>query len=235
MHLAGGDVRAAANVMWAALRVAWETGTKPLQGIWATLWAQVRIAAVEVWSKITGAFRSFRQYMESAFPNLTAAIVETWSSMVFALRSTWAKFHKWLTDQVIKIWGFFDETIDVQGMLDLNEQELKSDLDAIEAAHTARVGEAIRKQQRTPDEIAAEHALEDAEAEARKRDAIAGALDDRNQSIADAADELREAQDDFTKARNDAAAARARADIQGGTFRAVELPALTLTNWCATR
>jgi hypothetical protein len=217
--LAGGDVRAAANVMWAALRVAWETGTKPLQEIWATLWAQVRIAAVEVWSKITGAFRSFRQYMESAFPNLTAAIVETWSSMVFALRSTWAKFQKWLTDQVIKIWGFFDETIDVQGMLDLNEQELKSDLDAIEAAHAARVGEAIRKQQRTPDEIAAEHALEDAEAEARKREAIAGALADRNQAIADAAEELHKAQDDFTKARNDAAAARARADLQGGIPR----------------
>ena len=218
--LAAGDLRAAANVMWAGLRVAWETGTKPLQEIWAALWAQVRIAGVEIWSKITGAFRSFRQYMESAFPNLTAALVETWSSMVFALRSTWAKFQKWLTDQVIKIWGFFDETIDVQGMLDLNEQELQSDLQTIEADHTVRVAEAMRKQQRTPQEVAAEHALEDAEAEARKRDAIAGVLADRNQAIADAANELRTAQEEFQQARSDAAAARAHADLGTGTPRA---------------
>jgi len=217
--LAAGDIRAAANVMWTALRVAWETGTKPLQEIWAKFWSSVKIAGIEVWSHITGAFRSFRQFMESTFPNLTAAIVETWSSMVFALKNTWAKFQKWLTDQVIKIWGFFDETVDVQGMLDLNEQELRADLENIEAAHTARVQEAMRKQQRSPEEAAAEHALEDAAAEARKQDAIAGALAQRNQSIANAADELRKAQEEFTQARRDAASARARADLDGGIPR----------------
>jgi len=217
--LAAGDIRAAANVMWAALRLAWETGTKPLQEIWAVFWADVQTTGIAVWSKITGAFRAFRQFMESAFPNLTAAIVATWSSMVFALKSTWAKFQKWLTDQVIRIWGFFDETVDVQGMLDLNEQELRADLENIEAEHTARVAEAMRKQQRSPEEVQAEHALEDAEAEARQRDAIAGVLAQRNQSIAQAADELRKAQEEFAQARQDAAAARARADLDGGTPR----------------
>jgi len=217
--LAAGDIRAAANVMWTALRVAWETGTKPLQEIWAKFWSRIKITGIEVWSHITGAFRSFRQFMESTFPNLTAAIVETWSSMVFALRSTWAKFQKWLTDQVIKIWGFFDETVDVQGMLDLNERELRADLENIKAEHSARVQEAMRKQQRTPEEVAAEQALENAEAEARKQDAIAGALAQRNQSIAKAADELRKAQEEFAQARKDAAAARARADLDGGIPR----------------
>jgi len=217
--LAAGDIRAAANVMWTALRVAWETGTKPLQEIWAKFWAQIKITGIEVWSKITGAFRSFRQFMESTFPNLTAAIVETWSSMVFALKSTWAKFQKWLTDQVIRIWGFFDETVDVQGMLDLNERELRADLEDIEAEHTARVAEAMRKQQRTPEEVQAEQALENAEAEARQQDAIAGALAQRNQSIANAADELRKAQEEFAQARKDAATARARANLDGGIPR----------------
>lgn len=217
--LAAGDIRAAANVMWTALRVAWETGTKPLQEIWAKFWSSVKVTGIEVWSHITGAFRSFRQFMESTFPNLTAAVVETWSSMVFALKSTWAKFQKWLTDQVIRIWGFFDETVDVQGMLDLNERELRADLENIEAEHTARVAEAMRKQQRTPEEVAAEHALENAEAEARKQDAIAGVLAQRNQSIANAADELRKAEEEFAQARKDAATARGRADLDGGIPR----------------
>jgi hypothetical protein len=217
--LAAGDIRAAANVMWTALRVAWETGTKPLQEIWAKFWSSVKIVGIEVWSHITGAFRSFRQFMESTFPNLTAAIVETWSSMVFALKSTWAKFQKWLTDQVIKIWGFFDEGVDVSAMLDLNERELRADLENIEAEHTARVAEAMRKQQRTPEEVQAEQALENADAEARKQDAIAGALAQRNQSIAKAADELRKAQEEFAQARRDAASARARSVLDAGIPR----------------
>ena len=71
-------------------------------------------------------------------------------------------------NELLAIWGFFDETVDVQGMLDLNERELRADLKNIEAEHTARVAEAMRKQQRTPEEAQAEHALENAEADARK-------------------------------------------------------------------
>ena len=198
--LKAGDISLAAKVLWLGLKLAWQTGVNALQEIWANLWAEVRIAGIEVWSQIIGAFREFRQFLESAFPNLTAAIVETWSSMVFALRSTWANFQKWLTDQIIKIWGFFDKDINVQGMLDLNSQELQADLQNIEADHTARVAEAIRKQQRSPEEIAAEHALENAEAEARKLNSFAGVVADRNQSITDAANELKNAQAELNAA-----------------------------------
>lgn len=208
--LRGGDVRSAAHVLWSGLRVAWEAGTKPLEEIWAKFWAGIKIGGIAIWSSIIGAWREFRQYMERSFPNLTAAITETWSSMVFALRSTWAKFQKWLTDQIIKIWGFFDESVDVSGLLNLNAQELKDDLQSIEQEHADRVANAIRKAQRTPEEVAAEQAIEDQKALTAKDDAIARVLQDRNQAIADAQKELTDAQDEFSRATKEASAARAR-------------------------
>jgi len=198
--LSAGDLAAAAGVALAGLQVAFATAMRPIREIWAKSWAAMRVIAIEVWSAITGAFRNFRQFMEASFPNLTAGIVKVWSAMVFALRTTWAGFQKWLTDQVIKVWGFFDESVDVSAMLELNEQELQGDLAAIEAAHAKSVSEAMRKQQRTPEEVAAEHALEDANAEAQKlaRElAIATDLNDgveaAAKALADAHEKLRDA------------------------------------------
>ncbi len=166
--LAGGDVQLAAKVLFAGLRVAFESGMLPVRRAWNTAWGGIRLAAIEVWSAIQGAWLAFRQYMESTFPNLTASITRAWSAMVLALRSAWAKFQNWLTEQVVKVWGFFDESVDVEGVLKLNDDDLRDQLDAIEKKYTDAVAEANRKQQRSPEERAAEQALERATAEAER-------------------------------------------------------------------
>lgn len=240
--LMAGDVAAAAGVMWAALKVAWLTGIQPLRELWATLWADFKVTGIEVWSSITGAFRNFRQFMESAFPGLTAGLTEAWAAMVFAFRRTWLVFRHWVSNEIdelkylltgerpdsiaklLKSRGI-DPKGDSDAVFDLFESgepltpgpsQFDQEMAQLEADYQAAVSEAFRKRDRTPEERAAEHAIEDAAAQARKEAAIVDVIRQRDAALADSVQALLDARASFDQARRDAKAARDQPGLPGG-------------------
>lgn len=66
--LAGGDILAAANVLWAGLKLAWLQGTEELR----VAWASFSIDAIEIMT------------------NLVFDVQSVWTSMASAIKSTWA-------------------------------------------------------------------------------------------------------------------------------------------------
>jgi hypothetical protein len=126
--LSAGDIAAAAEVLWAGLRVAWLQGTDSLR---------------QMWLNFTDVFQ--RTVIEAFFNVQTA-----WTNMTSGLRKTWNEFTRWFHDAwdvIVTAIAKVGETDAVKAQLDkmliegvgAREVQGKADIAAIEAERKATI------------------------------------------------------------------------------------------------
>ena len=194
--LRSGDFALATKVMWAGMKVAWLTGTKPLLDIWNKFRFAIETIAINAFAGIKGAWVEVSTWMWKNFPQTTAFIAKTWANLSGIMKTTWAKFQNWLSDKWLDVMGWFDDDLDVEFAKSIGRQELNEQLTEIENARKAAIDEAGRKAGLTDKE----HEREKAAALAEVEVARLKALDELD---TDNVDRIKAAQDALDEAKKD--------------------------------
>ena len=156
--LAGGDIVAAAKVLWAQLKMWWEQGTGWISDIWngALLWMkQVFFEAVGGWRII---FEEMGHGLTVAWIETTAFLSNTWERFTTALMEAW----NWCATGLQKAWnkikGVFDSSFDSDAANAAAEQAYQAKIKELEDNKNAALAERERRRQGERD---AETALND--------------------------------------------------------------------------
>jgi hypothetical protein len=112
--LSGGDIAAAADVLWAALRLAWVAGTNKLNEIWLSAANWIATQLIDIWAGV-----------RDAFEFAVDAMARAWTALTYGMRSAWVSFSAWhqravegMANFLAKAWvevlSVFDSSIDLQ-------------------------------------------------------------------------------------------------------------------------
>lgn len=174
--LVGGDMAAAARVLWGTLRVAWETGIASLRSAWESFRTAFATISVHAFASVRRAWVDFSAWMYSNFPALTAGLATTWADMTAGLRDVWSRFQNWLSDQWLDLMGLVGDLTDAQvaAAKAIGQQDLQDDLARIESDRQRQVIEAERKASLTHAELEQERQADIEEIEANANAALAG-------------------------------------------------------------
>lgn len=125
--LASGDVTAAANLLWASLRVLWVEGTSQLKAVWYDWTRSLRLAVIEAWFGIQQAFFTGITYVINAWDSMATSLREIWINVIGEAKDAWFKFARFVQDLAIDALPYSDDI----------KQQAKDDLDKAEAARRA--------------------------------------------------------------------------------------------------
>ncbi len=220
--LAAGDIALAAKVLWAGLRVVWETGTAKLRQVWESIWLPIQKAAIEAFAGVQQAWIIVRDWFERSFPDFTAGVAKAWANLTSGLRSVWASFQGWLTDRWLELMGLFDETIDVGAAQALNRADVEDQLAGIERDRQAAIDEAERRRQRSDAQREAEKQAALAESERAAQEALALAQSESDERVQAAQDALEAAREELKAARQMARERRSTAEAGAPSARRFE-------------
>lgn len=209
--LAAGDIALAARVLWAGMKVAWETGIAPLLDLWNAFRFALERTAVNAFAGIKKACISVTTWMWKNFPEVTVFIAKTWVNLTARMRMVWAEFQNWLSDRWLEVIGMFDESLDVEAAKAVGRQRLDEQFGQIEADRARGVAEAERRSRLTDQQRAAEEAAALAQIELEQAEALAGINAAHDERVRHARDDLRAAQAELAEARARAREARAQA------------------------
>jgi hypothetical protein len=162
--LAAGDIGLAADVLWASLKLAWQTGVNALNQVWvpvkaaflgafADMWYGAQAVAEDAWSGLTAGWIETTSFFSATWQRFTSFMSDTWNTLANVLAKTW----NWLK-------GLFDDTFDVAAAnlaadmalvdkLGGNAAEQKQALADIEARRKKRRGAEDDRHQRRLEEI----------------------------------------------------------------------------------
>jgi hypothetical protein len=155
--LAGGDIVAAAKVLWAQLKMWWEQGTSGISDTWngALLWMkQVFFEAVGGWRII---FEEMGHGLTVAWIETTSFLSQTWTKFTTALMEAW----NWVATGLEKAWnrikGVFVKGFDADTANKAAEEAYQSKIKELENNKNAALAERERKRQGERDAESAEN------------------------------------------------------------------------------
>lgn len=171
--LAAGQLTAAAELLWAQLRLLWAEGSNALRASWTewtTFAAQVFIELgaqlKTIWS---GAVAGIQSIFVSAWAGIRNAVLEV--ATVF--QNAWSRAAQFIGGLLIRLRGLFDDTFDTDQAL----EGLNAAAEAARAANSARTDN-------RQDEINRERDAQLAQIEKERRAALAE-IDKRRQAVTD--------------------------------------------------
>lgn len=183
--LMGGNLKLAAQILWAGLRLAWLNGTQEIRDIWRTMVNNIASFGVDAFAAFETAITSVTSYMTEAFVSAFNAIARAWSYVQNGIAIGFAKIFARLTKQ--------DEKQVLAELQQMQNQELQQTQTGIAEAAKAR-------------EQAAKARLKQIEEDRKAtQDALA---DDLKAQQAAARQELKDAQDELARLKGLAAAGK---------------------------
>jgi hypothetical protein len=111
--LAGGDLAAAAKILWAALNVAWTAGTAALESIWLKFKAGFIKIAYGAFYGVQAAWEITQNALAVAWIETTAFLSRIWTRFAAGVQSVWESTQNWLENRWHDLFALFDETYDV--------------------------------------------------------------------------------------------------------------------------
>lgn len=128
--LASGDTALAAEILWKALKLAWQYGIAALDQLWINAKKSFLSVTYGMWSGALAAAEIAFHSLESAWIETTAFLSKTWTNFTSGFSKAWNTAINWTTKRLLELWGMFDETLDVEvakkmaddDLSDLNEQ-----------------------------------------------------------------------------------------------------------------
>jgi hypothetical protein len=206
--LAGGDITAAARVLWAGLNVEFQKGVAAIQRPWQEWKSAFQIVAIEAFAAVQKAWINTRDWFETNFPNFTAGIAKGWAALTATISSAWETTTKFISDRMLKVMAQFDKSIDLAAALKENQRQSDTSQQQIDRDESAAVAEADRRRNRSEAERKAELAasLRDVDAESAK--AIEAAATAGANKVSEAEAALEKAKAEFRDLVNQGSAKR---------------------------
>jgi hypothetical protein len=209
--LAAGDISLAAKVLWNALKVQWLKGVNYLKGLWLGFKTNFLTVATE-------AFYGAAKLAAGAWAGLRAAWVQTvgflkstWTSFTSTLASAHRRAVGFVTKQLLRLRGLFDESFDTEAAIEIAEADTRADLNAIAREKEAALAASDRQRRQDLAAIGQEYegttkALDDAAAEAtaNQRRAAQAEMDAAVADLENARREYRAALDEAARRRESA-------------------------------
>jgi hypothetical protein len=135
--LAAGDLQLAADVLWAGLRVAWETGAQQLNNIWLGVRNFFVTQAHEMWFGALAALQLAAYAMEIAWIETASFMSKTWANFAAGFKGIMERAIGFVSKRLLELGGLFDESLDVEGAkrdIDLQVQQKLTEIDEDRAA-----------------------------------------------------------------------------------------------------
>jgi len=206
--LAAGDISLAAKVMWNALKVQWLKGVNYLKGLWLGFKTNFLNVATEAFygaAKLAaGAWAGLR----AAWVQTVAFLKNTWASFTSTLASTHRRAVGFVTKQLLRLQGLFDESFDTEAAIEIAEADTRADLNAIAREKEAALAASDQQRRQDLAAIGQEYedttkALDDAatEATANQRRAAQAEMDAAVADLENARREYRAALDEAARRR----------------------------------
>lgn len=217
--LAAGDIALAAQILWLALKLAWQRGVAALNRVWLEAKRFFLSTAYGMWYGALAAAEIGFHALEVAWIETTAFLAQTWTRFTSGFQKAWSTAIHWTTQRLLELWGLFDDTLDVEAAQQMADEDLAATHAEIDRQREAALAE--REQQRAQQRDRAGEAHDAALAElGRQLDAaeqrLQGATDAQ---IAETRKALAEARHQLDQAIAQAEQRRAEAEQTGGPPR----------------
>lgn len=214
--LAAGDIALAAQILWLALKLAWQQGAAALNQTWLTVKRFFVGAAYDMWYGALAAAEITLHALEIAWIETTAFLSETWTNFTAGFQQAWNSAINWTTKRILELQGLFDDTLDVEAAKKMADEDLASTNAEIEQRRQAAIAEREAKREGQRKQASQEH--EDTLVEiGRQLDEAQRALEgETDAKVAETKRQLAEARQQLDEALAQARAKREAADKESG-------------------
>lgn len=148
--LAAGDIALAAQILWLALKLAWQRGVAALNRVWLEAKRFFLSTAYGMWYGALAAAEIGFHALEVAWIETTAFLAQTWTRFTSGFQKAWNTAIHWTTQRLLELWGLFDDTFDVEAAKQMADEALAATHAEIDQQREAALAEreAQRAQQR---------------------------------------------------------------------------------------
>ncbi len=132
--LAAGDVSLAAEILWLALKLAWQRGVAELNAIWLQARAFFVGTAQKMWFGALAAAQQVLHALEVAWIETTAFLSKTWTRFTSGFTKVWERASAFVAKRMLEIQGLFDSGLDVEAAKRAVDEQLDARLSEIDEA-----------------------------------------------------------------------------------------------------
>ncbi|HEY4309081.1 MAG TPA: hypothetical protein VGN12_06480 [Pirellulales bacterium] len=118
--LSAGDLKLAAQILWATLKAEWVRGTNAIGEIWNEalagfneLAAKIAPRIVDAWAAVKTGFVKSVAYMGDIWDSLALRMIETWNNSIGKILKTWVKLESWWQGVPKEVSDLLTGTIDI--------------------------------------------------------------------------------------------------------------------------
>lgn len=151
--LASGDLAAAANVAWAALKLAWVSGINTLQGYWVAFKNEALSITDSLIYGIAGIISEGWAGIEIAWTETIGFLADTWSLFTGTLAKTWHQTVGFIKKAWVRLKGLFDSDLDVDAEVRRIDGETSAKTDAANSAMLGAIGQREQARKTRREEI----------------------------------------------------------------------------------
>jgi len=219
--LAAGDITLAAQILWLALKLAWQEGVAALNRAWLEAKRFFIGAAQKMWFGALALAQQVFHALEVAWIETTAFLSKTWTNFISDLRQAWGLIHNWLTKRWLDLMNLFGQLTDEQAEAakQMADQDFAESAAEVERRRTGALTEREQRRQREREQSAAVNEATLAEL-GRQFEQVQQALDaDTDTKIAETKHQLAEARKQLDEAIAEARRKREAAEVGSGPPR----------------
>ncbi len=224
--LAAGDITLAAQILWLALKLAWQQGVDALNRAWLEAKRFFIGTAQAMWFGALAAAQQVLHALEVAWIETTAFLSKTWTNFTSDLRQAWGIIQNWLTKRWLDLMNLFGQLTDEQAAAakQMADQEFAEGAAEVERRRTGALTEREQRRQSEREQSAAVNEATLAEI-GRQFEEAQKALDaDTDAKIAETKRQLAEARKALDEALAEAKRKREEAETEKAPAGKPKLP-----------
>ncbi|NUQ49283.1 MAG: hypothetical protein HUU27_05115, partial [Phycisphaerae bacterium] len=155
--LAAGDITLAAQILWLALKLAWQQGVDALNRAWLEAKRFFIGTAQAMWFGAMAAAQQVFHVLEVAWIETTAFLSKTWTNFTSDLRQAWGIIQNWLTKRWLDLMNLFGQLTDEQAEAakQMADQEFAEGAAEVERRRTSALTEREQRRQTEREQSAA--------------------------------------------------------------------------------
>lgn len=155
--LAAGDITLAAQILWLALKLAWQQGVDALNRAWLEAKRFFIGTAQAMWFGALAAAQQVFHALEVAWIETTAFLSKTWTNFTSDLRQAWGIIQNWLTKRWLDLMNLFGQLTDEQAEAakQMADQEFAEGAAEVERRRTGALTEREQRRQSEREQSAA--------------------------------------------------------------------------------
>jgi TP901 family phage tail tape measure protein len=213
--LAAGDIRLAAEILWLALKAAWQEGVAALNSVWLEAKQFFISTAYSMWYGALAAAESVFHALEVAWIETTSFLSKTWTRFTSGFQSVWESASAFVAKRMLEIQGLFDAGLNVEAAKRAVDEQLDARLSEIDERAQGDLAEREARRAQDRERAGAVHEETLAAIGQEFEDARAALEAGTEEGIARSRAALDETRQRLDEALAEARAEREAADVEG--------------------